>query len=380
MSDPNAPAPRGLLNWWQGLILAISSAIIGVAGAVAVIKGTGASTGSGPSWAMMILRFVPHFLMLFGILADAFTYEGVYWTGTMVGVVSIFAGPMLDYIGKGFMGLAAKLFSKGTPPPPTGGGEYPGCEIMSETAVATGSPQTLTVTASILSYYIHEPQSLGCCGSDRCRCDLVRRTGCGDFGCCMRQGPRSHGCVHVGNVWSHHRWHLLHDYRISCTQLSPLWGGRWCYRRPWTHGGQRQEGRHGPKQRIRTCGWNWSPGLCVNLHLSRQRLPSQRVIKDDSRARISSDLHSVLQKHNCRHHLNTKLGGNTLRIIVGIHANEMDAWKLLNEVSNSWLDCCTRTTRRRPKMVSYNWRKRRHTLYREETRKQLLCLLNVNGG
>ena len=153
MSDPNAPAPRGLLNWWQGLVLAIASALIGVAGAVAIMKGTGASS-SGPSWAMMILRFVPHFLMLFGILADAFTYEGVYWTGTMVGVVSIFAGPMLDYIGKGLVGLAAKLFSKGTPPPPTGGGEYPGCEIMSETAVATGSPQTLTVTASILSYYI----------------------------------------------------------------------------------------------------------------------------------------------------------------------------------------------------------------------------------
>ena len=153
MSDPNAPAPRGLLNWWQGLILAIASAIIGVAGAVAVMKGTGAST-SGPSWAMMILRFVPHFRMLFGVLADACTYEGVYWTGTMVGVVSVFAGPMLDYIGKGLLALAAKLFSKGTPMPTAGGGEYPGCEMMSENAVATGSPQTLTVTASILSYYI----------------------------------------------------------------------------------------------------------------------------------------------------------------------------------------------------------------------------------
>jgi hypothetical protein len=105
---------------------------------------------------MMILRFVPHFLMLFGVLADAFTYEGVYWTGTMVGVVSVFAGPMLDYIGKGLTGLIAKLFSKGPPAaaPMQGGGEYPGCEIMSENAVEAGSPQTLTVTASILSYYI----------------------------------------------------------------------------------------------------------------------------------------------------------------------------------------------------------------------------------
>jgi len=158
MSDPNAPAPRGLLNWWQGLILAVSSAILGVAGAVAIIKGNGSGASTGPSWAMMILRFVPHFLLMFGILADAFTYEGVYWTGTMVGILAIFAGPLLDLVGQGISAVGAKLFGKEkTPPtvaPQGGGGEYPGCEIMSEKAVYAGSPQTLTVTASILSYYI----------------------------------------------------------------------------------------------------------------------------------------------------------------------------------------------------------------------------------
>lgn len=154
MSDPNAPAPRGLLNWWQGLILAVSSAILGVAAAVAIMRGNSSGASAGPSWAMMILRFVPHFLLMFGILADAFTYEGVYWTGTMVGILAIFAGPGLDLIGNGLSGVGAKLFGKGTPPAPAGGGEYPGCEMMSETAVYAGSPQTLTVTASILSYYI----------------------------------------------------------------------------------------------------------------------------------------------------------------------------------------------------------------------------------
>jgi hypothetical protein len=158
MSDPNAPAPRGLLNWWQGLILAVSSAILGVAGAVAIIKGNSSGASTGPSWAMMILRFVPHFLLMFGILADAFTYEGVYWTGTMVGIFAIFAGPMLDLVGQGISGVGAKLFGKEKTDtvvtPQAGGGEYPGCEIMSEKAVYAGSPQTLTVTASILSYYI----------------------------------------------------------------------------------------------------------------------------------------------------------------------------------------------------------------------------------
>ena len=155
MSDPNAPAPRGLLNWWQGLILAVCSAIVGVAGAVAIQSGTSSGMGSGPSWAMMALRFVPHFLLMFGVLADAFTYEGVYWTGTAVGILAIFAGPLLDLVGQGISGVGAKLFGKGTPAVTTqGGGEYPGCEIMSEKAVYAGSPQTLTVTASILSYYI----------------------------------------------------------------------------------------------------------------------------------------------------------------------------------------------------------------------------------
>jgi len=157
MSDPNAPAPRGLLNWWQGLILAVSSAILGVAGAVAIIKGNGSGASTGPSWAMMILRFVPHFLLMFGILADAFTYEGVYWTGTMVGILAIFAGPLLDLVGQGISAVGAKLFGKEKTAVATtqiGGGEYPGCEIMSEKAVYAGSPQTLTVTASILSYYI----------------------------------------------------------------------------------------------------------------------------------------------------------------------------------------------------------------------------------
>lgn len=153
MSDPDAPAPRGLLNWWQGLILAVCSAIVGVAGAVAIMRPSGTGVSAGPSWAMMILRFVPHFLLLFGVLADAFTYEGVYWTGTMVGVIAIFVAPLLDTIGSGLVGLSAKLFGQ-KPPSTQTGGEYAGCEIMGEGAALSGSPQTLTVTASILSYYI----------------------------------------------------------------------------------------------------------------------------------------------------------------------------------------------------------------------------------
>jgi len=65
---------------------------------------------------------------------------------------------------------------------------------------------------------------------------------------------------------------------------------------------------------------------------------------------------------------------------VGIHANEIDTWKLLNQVRNRRFDCRTGTARRRPKMISDNWGRSRHTLYWEETRKQLLRLFNVDRG
>ena len=174
MSDPNAPAPRGLLNWWQGLILAVASAILGVVAAVLVMKGDGSSSTNAPSWAMILLRFVPHFLLLFGILADAFTYEGVYWTGTMVGVLATFVAPLLDRVAEGATALFARMFSKGAPSDAAaavqaggllaglamkgGDGDYSGCNLMSgaDSTSKSGIPQTLTVTSSILAYYIFD--------------------------------------------------------------------------------------------------------------------------------------------------------------------------------------------------------------------------------
>ena len=161
MSD----APRGLLNWWQGLILAVSSAILGVVAAI-YIKGGGSAPGEGPSWAMVLLRFVPHFLLLFGILADAFTYEGVYWTGTMVGVLATFVAPWLDTVASGMQAMIMNLMSKkdvaatgagllGGLAKMKGGAEYLGCSLMAE-GKAGAVPQTLTVSASILAYYIFD--------------------------------------------------------------------------------------------------------------------------------------------------------------------------------------------------------------------------------
>jgi hypothetical protein len=150
MSDTT---PRGYLNWWQGLILAASSALIGVVIAIFIKQGSSAPSAA-PSWAMMILRFVPHFLMLFGVLADAFTYEGVYWTGTAVGILSMFVGPL---IGSAFtqLGRIPSLIMKGGRQ--RGGDDsYPGMTLTGMTAEPGTTPETLVITASILSYYIFD--------------------------------------------------------------------------------------------------------------------------------------------------------------------------------------------------------------------------------
>ena len=160
MSDPNAVAPRGLLNWWQGLILAASSALLGVI--VTILARSGSGPGAAPSWLMLILRFVPHFLLMFGVLADAFTYEGVYWTGTAVGIAAI---PLGYVLANAFTQLAripglvmgkegaagGRLKMRGGEVP----GLYPGCSLTG-LETTKGVPETLVITASILSYYIFD--------------------------------------------------------------------------------------------------------------------------------------------------------------------------------------------------------------------------------
>ena len=157
MSDPEPPAPRGFLNWWQGLILAASSALIGVVAAVSVMR-PGSGVGNAPGPAMVLLRFVPHFLLLFGVLADAFTYEGVYWTGTMAGLLSIPGAMLLDKASAALLGLFVTATSPDAKPQGGGGDDgYPGCNMMDMGGQdGDGVPQTLTVSASILFYYIFD--------------------------------------------------------------------------------------------------------------------------------------------------------------------------------------------------------------------------------
>jgi hypothetical protein len=156
-STETTPVQRGLLNWWQGLILAASSALIGVVAALMILGGSTPKMDAGPTWAIQLLRFVPHFLMLFGILADAFTYEGVYWTGTAVGLFSMVIAPYITGAITALMAAISAQLNKGKAVEAMkGGAEYMGFRLLSPDVVETGTPETLVISASILSYYIFD--------------------------------------------------------------------------------------------------------------------------------------------------------------------------------------------------------------------------------
>jgi hypothetical protein len=157
-SKLSPPTRKGYLNWWQSLLLAVGSTILGVVASYFAMSGSGASGMTpGPSWVMDLFKFTPHALMLFGLLADTFTYNGVYWTSTAVGVAGVAAHGPLETLTSGVFKLFSKLAGKPYTPPaaplePVSAG-FSGCS-MTGGPPGVYAPQSLTITVSILIYYI----------------------------------------------------------------------------------------------------------------------------------------------------------------------------------------------------------------------------------
>ena len=178
-NNPLALKP-GYLNWWQSLLLAFACTLAGVIAAVmATTQQIDASGVPVASWVNDLLKLVPHALMLFGIMADAITYNGVYWTSTIVGLSAMPLHGQLEYVINGIVGLfemaksAASASRAKTPgitvnigtEPKEGGGmsggngagplpPFTGCGIMGGTIDPTHrTAQSLVVTASIISYF-----------------------------------------------------------------------------------------------------------------------------------------------------------------------------------------------------------------------------------
>ena len=173
-NNPLALKP-GYLNWWQSLLLAFACTLAGVIAAVmATTQQFDASGVPVGSWVNDLLKLVPHALMLFGIMADAITYNGVYWTSTIVGLSAMPLHGQLEYVINGLVGLfemakSAASASRdktsnvnvtvqtGTARGGNGAGPLPpftGCGIMGGTIEKDHrTAQSLVVTASIISYF-----------------------------------------------------------------------------------------------------------------------------------------------------------------------------------------------------------------------------------
>jgi len=177
------PEPKPLYPdtpWWAALIAVIVTAFVSVIGTVVIIKG-GLGSGefempSGASILVDTVTYIPHILLLFGVLADMFTYDGVWSIPSLIGILSIFANYAFKYFWIGLDSLigAGKRAVGATPaaPPPAApvggkrrmGGKagdyfqnYDGCNVQGfEGFGSRFAPQTLVVTATVFSYYIFD--------------------------------------------------------------------------------------------------------------------------------------------------------------------------------------------------------------------------------
>ena len=173
--------------WWAVLVTALVCSIAAVvATAVAMRSGVTASVPGAPAsvaaLALDTMVYMPHVILLFGVLADMFTYDGVWSIPSLLGVMSIFINFVFRYFWVGLEELwksgavvASKAVTGSAPatranvasgaaaPLVSGikGGakgsyfkDYDGCSVQGfESFASEYAPQTLVVTATVFSYY-----------------------------------------------------------------------------------------------------------------------------------------------------------------------------------------------------------------------------------
>lgn len=177
--------------WWTNLTaVLLTAAVVGPATYYFATRpaptATGVSVPSMGSFVKDTVSYIPHILLLFGVLADMFTYQGVYSIPSLVALITI----PLNWLMKFFwMGVADGIVNiqkllQGAPgtagapipsnprsgratvigtPKQSGGGmgsffrQYDGCDVQGFSwAHSPYAPQTLVITATIFSYYIFD--------------------------------------------------------------------------------------------------------------------------------------------------------------------------------------------------------------------------------
>ena len=164
----SAPPPADV-PWWGAFILAVLTSIVSVIGTVLFLRGgspnvPGAPPGMGQIFTD-IVTFIPHILILFGVLADIFTLQGVYSIPSLIGLASLPLHKLAEYLWLGVATVLGDVYRlamtapPGTPAVPVAKGgamsAWSGCDVYGfEYFHSRYAPQGLVVTSTIFWYYL----------------------------------------------------------------------------------------------------------------------------------------------------------------------------------------------------------------------------------
>jgi hypothetical protein len=171
VNPPPPPPPLKDVPWWGALILAIVTSIVSVIATIYALRGQRPTVAGPPGISVLFtdtITYLPHILVLFGVLADIFTMAGVYSIPSLIGMLSIFAHYGLQFVWVGAQAMISDIYKLATTAPagdtaapslprPVGGAinNYSGCEIQGfEGFKSPFAPQGLVVTSTIFWYYL----------------------------------------------------------------------------------------------------------------------------------------------------------------------------------------------------------------------------------
>jgi hypothetical protein len=173
------PAPPAYpdVPWWSVLVAAGVFTFAGAAATYAALTGGLPSGAAMPKASALIvdtLVYMPHVMLLFGVIGDMITYDGVWSIPSLIGLLSIFLNYIFRYFWFGIEDIIASVTEiatgkigrkEETPVPQQTAGRgakrggafgttYTGCNVQGfESFASEYAPQTLVITATIFSYY-----------------------------------------------------------------------------------------------------------------------------------------------------------------------------------------------------------------------------------
>jgi len=178
-------------SYWH-ILSVLGTAIVSVLGTVYFMRRGPPGIPSSPNLAIGLLTdtigYLPHIMLLFGVIADAVTQDGVYSIASLIGLLSIFVNWAMSFFWTAVGDIVTSLrelvsnsgsFEQSGPSNPirdaaalrraqqrtmAGGGKpgdfsgnYDGCDVQGFSALHSKyAPQTLVVTATIFSYYLFD--------------------------------------------------------------------------------------------------------------------------------------------------------------------------------------------------------------------------------